>query len=73
MGDYNSPMGEFQNLYERREMGEFEFDLDWETINRGAVVTQVFQELAERGIHKDRLSDWSVKVVVTVYYDIERR
>lgn len=57
-------------------MGEFDFELDWETINRvgwGAVAAQVSQELAERGIHKDRLSDWSVKVVVTVYYDIERR
>ena len=57
-------------------MGEFKIgidELDTAHYYDEKITDLVYQELAERGIHKDRLSDWSVKVVVTVYYDIERR
>jgi len=53
-------------------MGEFEFEMDWESMTHDDVEKQVWQRLAERGIHKDRFSDYSVKVLVTVYYDIRR-
>jgi len=57
---------------ERRDMGEFEFEVDWETLSREGIWHSIGQELAERGIHKNRFSDYSVKVLVTVYYDIKR-
>lgn len=55
-------------------MGEFDIEVGGlNTDDYDEFMEQIYQELAERGIHHDRLSDWSVKVVVTVYYDIERR
>jgi len=56
----------------RSDMGEFEFEVDWETLSREGIWHSIGQELAERGIHKNRFSDYSVKVLVTVYYDIKR-
>jgi len=57
-------------------MGEFEFELsDSETLyidTSGDIARAIEEELAERGIHKNRFSDYSVKVLITVYYDIKK-
>ena len=58
-------------------MREFEFVSDYVYLDEVSTIDlidpKVYQEMAERGIHKDRFSHYELKVVVTVYYDIERR